>query len=93
MKLIMAIIDDEYTNSVVKTLMAEKIRITKLSTSGGFLSRGNTTLLLGVEDDKVDSTDELIIKMFKPMQVKDGDTEVTVSANLFVLPIDKYVRI
>ncbi len=93
MKLIMAIIDDEYTNSVVKTLMAEKIRITKLSTSGGFLSRGNTTLLLGVEDDKIDSTVELIRKKCKPMQVKDGDTEVTVSANLFVLPIDKYVRI
>ncbi len=93
MKLVMAIIDDEFTNSVVKTLMTNKIRITKLSTSGGFLSKGNTTLLLGVDDEKVDSTIELIRSKCKPKQVKNGNTEVTVGANLFVLPIDKYVRI
>ncbi|MBS4026212.1 MAG: cyclic-di-AMP receptor [Clostridia bacterium] len=93
MKLIMAIIDDEYTNSVLRVLMAEKIKMTKLSTSGGFLSRGNTTLLLGVDDEKVDNVIELVKSKCHPKKVKSGDSEFTIGVNLFVLPIDKYIRI
>ena len=29
-------------------------RVTRMSTTGGFLKSGNSTLLSGVEDDKVD---------------------------------------
>ena len=60
MKLIIAIIQDEYINKVVKALMTEKIRTTKLSSTGGFLKAGNTTIIVGTEDDKVEHVISLI---------------------------------
>ncbi|MDY0255928.1 cyclic-di-AMP receptor [Gudongella oleilytica] len=93
MKLIVAIIDDEFSGKVVKALMAEKIRATKLSSTGGFLSSGNTTLLIGVEDDRVDEITELINKHCKSKRIKNGTEEVTVGVNLFVMPVSGYERI
>ena len=34
--------------------------VTRLSTTGGFLMSGNTTLLIGVDDDKVDDVIKII---------------------------------
>ena len=39
---------------------------TKLASSGGFLRRGNTTLLIGVEDEKKDDLLEMVKKICKP---------------------------
>ncbi len=93
MKLIIAIIEDEFSMKVVKALMAEKIRATKLASTGGFLSSGNTTLLVGVEDDRVDEITELIASQCSNRKVKNGSEEVTVRANMFVMPIKGYERI
>lgn len=93
MKLIVAIIDDEFSGKVVKTLMAEKIRTTKLASTGGFLSSGNTTLLIGVEDERVEEITELINKQCKSKKVKNGTDEVTVGVNLFVMSVSGYERI
>lgn len=94
MKLIIAIIQDEYINKVVKALMTERIRTTKLSSTGGFLKSGNTTLLIGVEDSKVDGVVELIKGQCQSKKVKEGEKEVTVGgANLFIVDIDKHVKI
>ncbi|WP_409228695.1 cyclic-di-AMP receptor [Gudongella sp. SC589] len=93
MKLIIAIIDEQYSNKVVRKLMSEKIRTTKLASTGGFLSKGNTTLLIGVNDDQVDVISELIAGICKKQKVQNGDEQVTVGANLFVVPIDSYQRV
>lgn len=50
MKLIIAIISDDDVREVTRTLNEEKIQFTKLATSGGFLKKGNSTLLIGCED-------------------------------------------
>ena len=50
MKLIMAIVSNDDTNFVIKALYKEKFQATKLATTGGFLSKGNTTLIVGCED-------------------------------------------
>lgn len=94
MKLIIAIIQDDYISNVVKILMENKIRTTKLSSTGGFLKSGNTTLFIGVEDDEIDKVVELIKAQTKTKNIKQGNDEVTVGgANLFVMDIDKYVKI
>ena len=93
MKLIIAIIDEQFTNKVVRKLMSEKIRTTKLASSGGFLSRGNATLLMGVEDDQVEKTSQIISEICKKQKVRKGNNEVTVGANLFVVPIDSYQKV
>ncbi len=53
MKMIIAIVQDEDASRLVSQLMKDGYRVTKLATTGGFLRAGNTTLLLGVEDEKV----------------------------------------
>lgn len=93
MKLMIAIIQDEYINKVARVLMSEKVQATKLSSTGGFLKSGNTTLLIGCQDDKVDYVVELIKGQCKSNSVKEGDMEITVGgANIFILNIDDYAR-
>ncbi len=54
MKLIVAIVQDVDAGRVLEGLAAEGFRSTKISSTGGFLFRGNTTILVGVEDHRVD---------------------------------------
>lgn len=60
MKLLFAIISSEDTNALVNALIKNKFSVTKLATTGGFLKVGNTTLLLGVADDRVNEVLKLI---------------------------------
>ena len=53
MKLIVAIVQDEDATRVVSSLMDHGYGVTKLATTGGFLRAGNTTLISGVEDEKL----------------------------------------
>lgn len=55
MKLIIAIIPDTVTDDSSLALTGEGYRVTRIASTGGFLRRGNSTLLVGVEDDQVDS--------------------------------------
>ena len=54
MKLIVAIIRDSDANAILDALIAKKYGATRASTTGVFWKQGNTTLLIGVEGDKVD---------------------------------------
>ncbi len=58
MKMITAIINKEDTGSVCRALTEAGFSFTKLATTGGFLMSGNTTLLIGTDDDKVDAVIE-----------------------------------
>ncbi len=53
MKLIIAIVQDEDSSRLLTGLMQKGIGVTKLATTGGFLKAGNTTLLIGVDDSRV----------------------------------------
>ncbi len=53
MKLVYAIIRDEDCNNVLEQLNKKGYSITKLSTTGGFMRRGNTTLMFCTEDERV----------------------------------------
>lgn len=60
MKLVIAIVQDEDAAKLITTLMQDGYSVTKLATTGGFLRAGNTTLLTGVEDEKLDHCLEII---------------------------------
>lgn len=60
MKLLIIIVQDDDVNSVVTRLNQEKIGVTRLSSSGGFLRRGNTTILVGAQDDQVELIKDII---------------------------------
>lgn len=60
MKLIIAIISNDDSYDVLSELTKAGFDATKLSTTGGFLSAGNVTLLIGVEDSHVDDVMEIL---------------------------------
>ncbi len=60
MKLVLAIVSNDDSSEVISLLTSNKFQVTRLATTGGFLRAGNTTLIVGVEDDLVDKCIELI---------------------------------
>ena len=60
MKLIIAIVNSDDSTIVQASLTKEGYFVTKLSTTGGFLRSGNTTLIIGTEDEKVAKAIDLI---------------------------------
>jgi uncharacterized protein YaaQ len=53
MKMICAIVQDEDAGGLLDTLAERGLRATKVSSTGGFLRSGNSTILIGVEDSQV----------------------------------------
>ncbi len=106
MKLIMAIVQDKDSNRLANEFIDADIRATKLSSTGGFLKAGNSTFIIGIEDDRVQDALELIKKTCQsrkqyvstPMSLDislDGQVpypvEVEVGgATVFVLPVDGF---
>ncbi len=60
MKLILAIISNDDTKPCIAALNNEQYHVTRLATTGGFLSAGNTTLIIGCEDKEVERAIEII---------------------------------
>ena len=108
MKMLIAIVQDDDSIDLVETLTEKKFGVTKLATTGGFLKSGNSTLMVGVEDDKVDDVIDIIKKICeKRKQVIisssfSGNSEMYMQypiqvevggATVFVLDVDKFIRI
>lgn len=60
MKLVMAIVSNEDASKVIKNLIKENFFVTKLATTGGFLMSGNTTMIVGVQDEMMDKCIKVI---------------------------------
>lgn len=109
MKLIIAIVQDEDSQRLITNLMSEGYSVTKLATTGGFLRVGNTTLMLGVDDEKVEGAIETIERICKsrkqiatspsPMAGTTGvyvpyPIEIMVGgATVFVLDVDQFRKL
>ena len=65
MKMIFAIVNKDDSNTVQSALTREGYSATKLATTGGFLMSGNTTFLVGTEDNRVDDVIAIIEKHSK----------------------------
>ena len=72
MKLVLAIINNDDSEAVTSALTREKFFVTRLSTTGGFLLAGNTTLLIGSEDGDV-ARAETIIQNFSKARMSSAD--------------------
>jgi uncharacterized protein YaaQ len=60
MKLAVFVIDNAKADASVDALVAHGYRVTRLASTGGFLRRGNTTLLVGVEEPEVERARQII---------------------------------
>ncbi len=68
MKLIIAIINHEDTENVENHLREAHIYLTKIASVGGFLEKGNTTLLIGT--DRVNEVVDIISKYSQKRTIK-----------------------
>jgi uncharacterized protein YaaQ len=59
-KLVVAIVQGEDAGHTVQALNAAGISVTRLASSGGFLQQGNATLLVGIEEDRVNEVLALV---------------------------------
>ncbi|EPZ53218.1 cyclic-di-AMP receptor [Alicyclobacillus acidoterrestris] len=106
MKLVVAVVQDKDSSKLAQNLVNANIRATKLASTGGFLHAGNTTFLIGTDDDKVDEVKHIIQQSCKareqvvaPMSPMGASMEsyipypVNVSvggATVFVLDIEQF---
>lgn len=66
MNLVIAVIQNEDADQVVRALLAAGHRLTRINTAGGFLRRGNATLFIGVESGKLDDVLQIIQANVRP---------------------------
>ncbi len=100
MKMITAIVNYKDTNKVCQALSEKGFEHTRLATTGGFLRAGNTTLLIGVDDAKLDEALEIIHNNSKrrketvPAELSVGGTgEVMVGgAIVFVTEVQRFEK-
>ncbi|SDK59704.1 cyclic-di-AMP receptor [Sediminibacillus albus] len=108
MKLIIAVVQDKDTNRVTDALGEGNYKTTKLSSTGGFLKEGNTTLMIGCDDQHVDEALDIIRdncsqreQMVAPISPMGGNAdsyiprpiEVEVGgATVFVLPVESFFQ-
>ena len=106
MKMITAIVNKKDAGEVCDALQEAKFTFTKMATTGGFLKAGYVTLLMGVEDERVDEAIELIRKhcarRMEPMPgvVSAGvrsfsyyPTEIMVGgATVFISPVERFEK-
>jgi uncharacterized protein YaaQ len=60
MKLIIAIVHDVDAGPVIERLITHSHRVTRVASTGGFLRRGNVTLLIGVEEQQVEPVIDIL---------------------------------
>lgn len=106
MKMVVAVIQDKDSNRLSNALIKEGFRATKLASTGGFLKAGNTTFMIGIEDDRIAEVIKVIKEncqvreqLVTPVSPMGGTTdsyipfpvEVQVGgAAVFVIPVEKF---
>jgi uncharacterized protein YaaQ len=93
MKLVIAVVQDDDVDELVERLVQKKVSSTKLASTGGFLREGNTTLLIGIDEERVEEIISIIKDVCKSRkQTFTTPIPPTGSAGVFIpYPIDVLV--
>lgn len=109
MKLLITIIHERDHSKVADALLTAGYKFTKISSTGGFLRDGNATLMIGVDDEEVDTVIGLVQDscksreqfvslpppdMMPPGSFVPNPVKVTVGgAVVFVVDIERFERL
>jgi len=108
MKFVIAIVQDYDCDRLLRAVTAAGLGATRVASTGGFLRTGNTTVLMGVPDDRITeclsileqsckSRVEAQVDVNSPEYVEwfpAGIHEVSVGgAVVFIVPVAQFVRI
>jgi uncharacterized protein YaaQ len=86
MKMIVAVLKDSDDDAVTQGLTTEGFRVTRVASTGGFFKKGTVTLLVGVDDEKVDAAITVMREKTTPVS---GEKRCTV----FVVPVERFEQI
>ncbi len=93
-KLIIAVVQNEDADNVVDALLEDEFRATRLASTGGFLRRGNTTLMVGADEDQIDRILDLVRSNARSGTAAAESHEVqSAAATVFVLDLEDYQRL
>ena len=108
MKLIIAVAQDKDSGRLIDALSGEQFQTTKLATTGGFLKEGNTTLMIGCQDENVNQALDIIRdncsqrqQMVAPISPMGGNADSYIpkpvkvevgGATVFILPIESFFQ-
>ena len=87
-RLIIAILRDADGEEVLNALLEENFRVTRIASTGGFMRRGNSTLLIGAEKERIETAVKLIREHSAPA-IDPGLKRATV----FVLKVDQFEQL
>lgn len=101
MKLVLAVVNNNVAEGLTDALLAAGFRTTRLASTGGFRREGNTTIMLGVEDEDVEPVLAILRSGANTIGVKKGtSTPPPGAANqpsgrgaVFVLPLEGHVHL
>ena len=96
MKLVLAIVQEEDADNVCEALVDAGLPVTKIASTGGFLRRGNATLLVGVSDEELDRVKEILrttcSKREVPVSATVDDMAVVGGAVVFVVTLEELAK-
>ena len=106
MKLLLAIVNNDDAHYVNTSLTSAGFHVTKISSTGGFLMNGNSTFIIGLEDNQVDEALEVIKQHSQKRQMNmppidnagaprfaNGTNVISVGgATVFILGVEKYIH-
>jgi uncharacterized protein YaaQ len=86
-KLMIVIIRNEDYETALQALVKQEFRVTYIASTGGFLRKGNTTLLIGTEEARIDQAMEIIRNACSPADA--GHRRATV----FVVNLESFKQL
>lgn len=93
MKLIIAIIQQDKGKEIRKALLEKDIRMTRISSTGGYFKNKSHTVLIGVEDEEVENVIDILRTHSETRIVKQDDESYEVHDVLaFVCPLEDKIK-
>jgi uncharacterized protein YaaQ len=92
-KMVMCIVHPQDMEDLIKALNVAGFRVTRSSTTGGFLRQGMSTLLIGVHEEQVDQVMNIIRENTRPRRqrgwwLRPGKHEIG-AATVFVMDMEQ----
>ena len=107
MKLVYAIVQNDDSKRLLRELTNRRISVTRISSTGGFLHNGNSTLMIGVEADRLQETldsikeksstrkEYMVVPSAVPGYIDNSPAPVQVTmggATVFVVDVEQFYK-
>ncbi|HEX9989009.1 MAG TPA: cyclic-di-AMP receptor [Chloroflexia bacterium] len=99
MKLVLAVVSNQAAERITDALLAAGFRATRLASTGGFRREGNTTIMMGIEDEDVEPVLAILRAGVQTATKKSTPAPQPIQGQpagrgaVFVLPLEGYFRL